>query len=70
MTCESAGCEKPADRENLCFTHRVKGIGLHMRGAALQGSNGWNRSKNDYMLEHFGTSDDRELGKRGIERAS
>ena len=70
MTCSEPGCEKPVDREGVCFRHRVVGIGFRLQGSATNGSVGFHRTKNDFMLEHFGTTDDRELGKRGIERAT
>jgi hypothetical protein len=70
MECSYDGCTKTAEHENdICFRHRVLGVGIHLQGSTMNGSGGWNRSKNDYMLENYGTTDDRELGKRGIERA-
>ena len=55
------------DGGDTCFNCRVSSVGFGFSGGAVQGRNGWNTSKKDWMLEHLGTTDDRELGKRGIE---
>ena len=70
MTCSVDGCEKDEDREGLCFRHRVLGIGFGFHGSAHHGQAGWNTTANEYRLESFGTSDEKELASRGIERAS
>ena len=70
--CGTHGCSNPPEEDSdICFRHRVMGVGVHLKGPALTsgGSDAWNKSKNEHMLENFGTTDDRELGKRGIERA-
>jgi len=70
VTCREAGCAKPVDRDELCFRHRVGGTGFTFRGSAREGRNGWNETANDWRLENFGTSNEKELAARGIERAS
>ena len=68
MQCSEPDCSKTVDRDGLCFRCRVKGVGVTFHGGAVPGRNGWNRTTREHMEEHFGTADDRELGKRGIER--
>ena len=71
MQCSQDGCEKAAEVDgDECYRHRISGVGFAMHGAAMHGGGSWNRSKSDWMLEHLGTTDDRELGRRGIERAA
>ena len=67
--CSEPGCDKLEDRDGLCFRHRVAGVGFAFKGSAQVGRQGWNRTATDFKLENFGTADDRELAKRGIERA-
>jgi hypothetical protein len=70
MNCSYDGCAKTAeDDSDICFRHRVMGVSIKLQGSAQTGSGMWNKTKNDWMLDNFGTTDDRELGKRGIERA-
>lgn len=68
MQCSEPGCSKPEDRQGLCFRHRIAGVGFGFRGGAVPGRSGWNRTTREHMEEHFGTANDKELGKRGIER--
>lgn len=70
MMCSEPGCEKPEDREGLCFRHRIAGTTFGFRGSAREGRKGWNQTASEWKTENFGTSNDRELAARGIERAS
>ena len=69
MQCSEPGCSKPVDRQGLCFRHRVSGVGFAFAGSAQKGRAGWNRTANEWRMEHLGTADEKELAKRGIERA-
>jgi len=42
-------------------------VGFSMKAPAVQGD--FHRTAREYREESFGTSDERELGRRGIERA-
>ncbi len=69
--CSAAGCSNEAHpkKNGECYKHAVAGIGITFHGGVRPGRTSWNRSKTEWMMEHLGTTDDRELGKRGIERA-
>lgn len=68
--CSHHGCTNQAeDNTDECFRHRVLSVGVTWRGGARLGKSSWNVSKNDFMAENFGTTNDRDLGKRGVERA-
>ncbi len=69
MICPSCGSEHDATHRQQCFRCHVKGISFGFKGGAIPGRSGWNMTQGDYMREHFGTTDDRELGRKGIERA-
>jgi hypothetical protein len=64
-------CQRDHDREgrDLCFRCHVQGIRFAFKGSAVPGRTGWNRTANEWKQEHFGTTSDKELAKRGIERA-
>jgi hypothetical protein len=67
--CRHDGCAKPADYpHNECYRHRVMSVGFSLRAPAVQGQ--FHRTVNDYKLEQFGTTSDKELAERGIVRAS
>jgi hypothetical protein len=67
MQCD---CGKEAEPgRDTCFRCRVAGVGFTFKGSAMIGRKGWNRTANEWKQEHLGTTDDRELAKRGIERA-
>ena len=68
MICEQCGSEHSRDAD-LCFRCHVKGIRFGFKGSAMPGRKGWNRTANDWKLENFGTTSDKELAARGIERA-
>lgn len=70
MTCNVGGCRKPEDREGFCFLHRISGTTFGFRGSAREGRKGWNQTAGDWKTENFGTSNDKELAARGIERSS
>lgn len=70
MTCSVEGCPKDVDRQGLCFRHRIAGTTFGFRGSAREGRKGWNQTASEWKTENFGTSNDRELAARGIERAS
>ena len=68
MECSQPGCPKTAeDGSDECFRHRVLGVGFTYSGGARGGRKNWNVSKTEHMIEHLGTADDKELGRRGIE---
>lgn len=68
MTCKHEGCSNTSEEDkDECFRHRVSGIGFSFHGGAKSGRNAWNTSKTEHMVEHLGTSDTKELGRRGIE---
>lgn len=69
-TCKHEGCDKPAeiDRDE-CFRHRIMGVGFSFRGGGGTHRHAFHeRTNNEWMMEHFGTTSERELGKQGIER--
>ncbi len=67
--CSHEGCEKAADYPYPeCYRHRIMGVGFRLQAPAVQGD--WHRTAREYREENFGTSDERELGRRGIERAT
>lgn len=70
MNCSSCGVAHDRDGRDLCFRCHVKGIRFGFQGSASPGRKGWNRTAREWKQEHFGTSDDKELAKRGIVRAS
>ena len=70
MICSEPGCEKDIDRQGLCFRHRIAGTTFGFRGSAQEGRAGWNRTAGEWRQENFGTSNEKELAARGIERAS
>lgn len=68
--CGHEACTNAAeDDKDECFRHRVLSVGYNWKGGARLGKTSWNVSRRDYMSEHLGTTDDRELGKQGVERA-
>jgi|TARA_R110002126_G_scaffold238224_2_gene381623 hypothetical protein len=70
MICGELGCEKAEDRDGLCFRHRVSGTSFGFKGSAREGRSGWNETASDWRMKNFGTSDEKTLAARGIERAS
>lgn len=65
--CECGKEAEPGRTE--CFRCRISGVGFSFRGSAQHSRSGWNRTAREWKEQNFGTSDDRELAKRGIERA-
>ena len=62
-------CGKQAEAgSDTCFRCRVATVAIGTRGPAVQGK--FHTTKKEWMQEHLGTADDRELGKQGIERVS
>ena len=49
-----------------CFKHRVASVGFALKAPAVQGD--FHRTAREFREEHFGTNDEHELAKRGIER--
>lgn len=69
MQCQHNGCEKPAEAGRRdCFRHRIMGVGFAFKGGARAGRASWNRTKTDFMLEHLGTTNEKELAAKGIVR--
>lgn len=60
--CSQDGCAKSVDRDNLCFLHRVQGVGFGFRGGAIPGRSGWNMTRREFLQEHVGGTE-RELAK-------
>ena len=70
MLCRHPNCGNFAESgKDECFKHRVASVGFTLKGSAMNGSSNWNRTASEWKREHLGTDDDRELAKRGIERA-
>jgi hypothetical protein len=66
--CSHAGCEKPADYPYIeCYRHRIMSVGFSLKGSA--DTTNFHQTANDWKLENLGTSSDRELAAKGIERA-
>ena len=55
-----------ADRDE-CFRCRVATVGFAMAGPAQR--HNFHQTKNEWMQENLGTTNERELAARGIERA-
>lgn len=71
MECSHLLCPNAAEEgTDECYRHRLLSVGFNWRGGALIGKRGFHTTRNEYMTEHMGTTDDRELGRRGIERAT
>ena len=67
---ECGSCGREHDRDGgLCFACHVKGIRFAFKGSAQPGRRGWNKTANDFKLENFGTTSEKELADRGIVRA-
>lgn len=70
MGCAHDGCDKPIDRDGVCFLHRVKGVGFSFRGGAVIGRNGWNTTRSEWLQENVGGTE-RELAKNpNVEKVS
>ncbi len=69
MTCSVPDCNKDAYHpHDECYRHRIMSVGFGLKAPAVQGD--WHRTASDWRRENLGTSDERELGRQGIERAS
>lgn len=67
---ECSDCGALHDRDaDHCFRCHVQGIRFAFKGSVMPGRKGWNRTANEWKMEHLGTTNDKELAKRGIERA-
>ncbi len=69
MICPTCSSEHDATHRQECVRCHVRGIRFAFKGSAMPGRKGWNRTANEWRLENFGTSDEKELAARGIERA-
>lgn len=67
----NCACGKPVEPgRDECFRCRVSGVGFAFRGGALVGQGGWHMTKGEWLREHVGTDNERELARRpNIERA-
>ena len=67
----NCACGKQAESgHDECFRCRVRGVGFAFRGGALVGHGGWHKTKGEYLREHLGTDNERELARSPkIERA-
>ncbi len=70
MICPTCGSEHDATHRQECFACHVKGIGFGFRGGVRAGRKNWNETANEWKLENFGTSSDKELAAKGIVPAS
>ncbi len=69
--CEHETCTNAIEEgKSECYRHRLLSVGVTWKGGARLGRSSWNVTKNDFMLEHLGSTDDRIAGKKGIERAA
>lgn len=66
----SCRCGKEAQEGyDECFRCRVSSVGFSFRGGGgFQRKQFHDRTNAEWMREHLGTTDEKELGKRGIER--
>lgn len=69
MLCVECGAKDAEAGSEICFLCRVRSVGFSWRGGAMHGQSGFHRTKREYMEEHLGTTDERALAERGIERA-
>ena len=69
MICNHCGSEHGREGRDLCFRCHVQGIRFTFQGSAMPGRKGWNRTANEWKMESLGTTSDKELAQRGIERA-
>ena len=69
MICPDCGVKPVQEGRDTCFHCRVSGVGFGFRGSAKPGRQGWNTTANEWKMENFGTTSDKELAARGIERA-
>ena len=69
-TCANCGSEHDREGRDLCFRCHVQGIRFAFQSSGGNGRKGWNRTANEWKLENFGTTSDKELAKRGIVRSS
>ena len=66
---DACACGKPAEEgRSECFRCRVACVSFGFKGSAQPGRKGWNRTANEWRLENFGTTSEKELAARGIER--
>ena len=66
--CNHPDCTKPAHMPyEECYRHRLLSVGFSLKAPATQGN--FHRTARDWREENFGTNDERELARRGIERA-
>jgi hypothetical protein len=66
--CSQDGCEKEAHYpHDECYRHRIMSVGLTTKGPA--NTTNFHQTANDWKLENLGTTSDRDLAARGIERA-
>ena len=70
LRCSHEGCERPAEMgKDECFYHRISGVSFRFRGGGGVSKHAFHeRTNQEWMREHLGTTDDRELGRQGIER--
>lgn len=68
VACAVPGCPKLAYYpHDECYRHRIMSVGIGLKAPATQGN--WHQTANDWKQENFGTTSDRDLADRGIERA-
>lgn len=65
-------CGKPVEPgRDECFRCRVSTVGFAFQGGALNGHSGFHRTKGEWLREHLGTDNERELARRtDIERVT
>lgn len=70
QVCCHDGCDKLAEIDkDECFLHRISGVGFRFAGGGGTHRQAFHeRTNREWMMEHFGTDSERQLGKLGIER--
>lgn len=67
VICKHGNCTNFSEEgKDECYRHRLLSVGFTLRAPAIAGD--FHRTAREWKEEHLGTSDDRELAKRGIER--
>lgn len=63
MVCADCHEREAQEGRDVCFRCKIKGVSLKLQGGAINGPDGWNTSKQEFLQNHFGVSSDKELAK-------
>jgi hypothetical protein len=70
VICQTPDCGNVAETgKEECFRCRISSVGFGFRGSAIVGRRGFHKTANEWRQENFGTTSEKELAARGIERA-